>query len=136
MGRPKTERAPLPPIWRTPDALWVEVEPILAELDPPKQGPARIDQRAALDAMIFRVRSGCQWNRLPEAYPDDSSVHRTMQRWIGLGVLERIWAVVQEACEDLGGCDWEWQASDTSMGKARMGGTSSDPTRPIVPSAA
>ena len=58
MGRPKKERAPLPPIWRTPDELWGEVEPILAELDPPKQGPKRIDQRAALDAMIFRVRSG------------------------------------------------------------------------------
>ena len=90
MGRPKKERAPLPPIWRAPDALWVEVEPILVELDPPKQGPSRIDQRGAFDAMIFRIRSGCQWNRLPEAYPDDSSVHRTMQRWIGLGVFERM----------------------------------------------
>ena len=136
MGRPKKERAPLPPIWRAPDALWVEVEPILAELDPPKQGPARIDQRAALDAMIFRVRSGCQWNRLPEAYPDDSSVHRTMQRWIGLGVLERIWAVVQEACEDLGGCDWEWQAADGAMGKARLGGRAWAPTPLIGPSRA
>src|SRR5215212_95140 len=90
MGRPKKVRAPLPPIWRTPDALWGEVEPILAELDPPKRGPKRIDPRAALDAMIFRVRSGCQWNRLPQEYPDDSSVHRTMQRWIDLGVFERI----------------------------------------------
>jgi putative transposase len=114
----------------------VEVEPILAELDPPKRGPERIDPRAALDAMIFRLRSGCQWNRLPKEYPDDSSVHRTMQRWIGLGVFERIWAVVQEACEDLGGCDWEWQAADTAMGKARMGGTSSARTRPTAPSPA
>lgn len=23
-----------------------------------------------------------------------------------------LWAVVQEACEDLGGCDWQWQAAD------------------------
>ncbi len=136
MGRPKKVRAPLPPIWRTPEGLWAEVEPILAELDPPKRGPKRIDPRAALDAMIFRLRSGCQWNRLPAEYPDDSSVHRTMQRWIGLGVFERIWAVVQEACEDLGGCDWEWQAADTSMGKARMGGTWSGRTRPTAASPA
>src|SRR5918912_3007422 len=86
MGRPKKVRAPLPPIWRTPDELWAVVEPILVELDPPKRGPKRIDQRAALDAIIFRVRSGCQWNRLPREYSDDSSVHRTLQRWIDRGV--------------------------------------------------
>jgi len=102
MGRPKKEREPLPPIWEAPDELWAMIGPILAEHDPPKRGPTRIDQRRALDAVIFRMRSGCQWNRLPKEYPDDSSVHRTFQRWVGLGIFDRIWAVVQEACEDLG----------------------------------
>lgn len=41
-----------------------------------------------------------------------------------------------EACEDLGGCDWEWQAADGAMGKARMGGTWSGPTRRIAARAA
>ena len=131
MGRPKKERALLSPIWRTPDELWVLVEPILTKHDPPKRGPKRIDQRAALDAIIFRLRTGCQWNWLPKEYPDDSSVHRTLQRWIDQGIFERIWAVVQEACEDLGGCDWEWQAADGAMGKARLGGTSWAPT-PLI----
>jgi putative transposase len=27
-----------------------------------------------------------------------------------------------EECEELGSVDWEWQAADTAMGKARMGG--------------
>src|SRR5215207_7876500 len=97
------------------------IEPILAEHDPPKRGPKRIDQRRALDAVIFRMRSGCQWNRLPKEYPDDSSVHRTFQRWVKLRIFDPIWAMIQVACEDPGGCDWEWQAADTSMGKARMG---------------
>ena len=79
MGRPKKEREPLPAIWEAPDELWAMIEPILAEHDPPKRGPKRIDQRRALDAVIFRMRSGCQWNRLPKEYPDDSSVHRTFQ---------------------------------------------------------
>jgi transposase len=38
----------------------------------------RIDARSALDAIIFRLRSGCQWNQLPHEFPDDSSVHRTL----------------------------------------------------------
>jgi hypothetical protein len=56
-------------------------------------------------------------------FPDDSSVQRTFQRWIELGVLDRIWAALVEECEELGGIDWEWQAADGAMGKARFGGT-------------
>jgi putative transposase len=107
--------------------LWEIIEPILNEHDPPKStGRPRVDQRAALDAIIFRMRSGCQWNRLPKEFPDDSSVHRTFQRWIELGVLDLIWESLIEHCEELGGVDFEWQAADGAMGKARFGG----PDRP------
>ena len=122
MGRPKKERKPLPPIWEASDELWAMIEPILAEHDPPKRGPKRIDQRRALDAVIFRMRSGCQWNRLPQEFPDDSSVHRTFQRWIELGVLDLIWESLIEQCEELGGVDFQWQAADGAMGKALFGG--------------
>ena len=78
-----------------------------------------------LDAIIFRMRSGCQWNQLPkEEFPDDSSVHRTLQRWIELGVFDLIWEKLIEECEELGGVDFEWQAADGAMGKARFGGIS------------
>ena len=66
MGRPKKARAPLPPIWRLSDEQWSMVEPVLAEYDPPApKGPDRVDQRAVMDAVIFRLRTGCQWTRLP-----------------------------------------------------------------------
>jgi transposase len=135
MGRKKKERRPLGTIWRVPDALWAEVAPILAELDPPKRlGRKRVDPRGVLDAVIFRLRTGCQWNWLPGEYPDDSSVHRTFQRWVTLGVFERLWAVLLERCEDLGGVDWDWQAADGALGKARLGGAMSGPTRPTAAS--
>jgi putative transposase len=113
----------VPTIWRVPDELWTKIKPLLAELDPPKaRGRKRIDQRAALDAVIFRLRSGCQWNHLPKDLPDDSSVHRTLQRWQRLGLFEQIWALLLRECQELGGVDWQWQAADASMGKARLGG--------------
>ena len=118
------EPAPLPTVWTVPDDLWGRIVPILAALDPPAgRGRHRIDQRAALDTIVYRLRTGVQWNHLPTDYPDDSSVHRTMQRWVARGVFERIWAEVLTACEDLRGVDWEWQAVDGAMGKARKGGT-------------
>jgi transposase len=137
MARPKKERPPLPPIWRVPDALWAVAEPLLAQYDPPAPtGRRRIDQRAALDAIIYRLRTGVQWNHLPAELPDDSSVHRTFQRWRARGVFDHLWAVVQEACEELGGVDWEWQAADTMTQKARKGGTSWARIRPTAPSPA
>lgn len=118
----------MPTIWRVPDDLWDTIAPILVEHDPPKhRGRKRIPPRGVLDALIFRMRTGCQWNQLPKEFPDDSSVHRTFQRWVRLGVLNRIWAALVAECAELGGVDWEWQAADGAMGKARMGGIVSVP---------
>lgn len=127
MPRKSKETNPneLPTIWRVPDELWQRFLPVIDEMDPPKAtGRKRIDPRAALDAIIFRLRSGCQWNQLPKDFPDDSSVHRTFQRWIKTGVLTAVWAELILECEELNGVVWEWQSVDCSMGKARMGGTS------------
>lgn len=80
--------APFVPI---SDEAWESVRGILEEYDPPRRlGRKRIDQRRALDAIIYRIQSGCRWNHLPKEYPDDSSVHRTYQRWERLGVLNRV----------------------------------------------
>lgn len=114
----------LPTIWRVSDELWNKVEPILAQYDPPKRmGRKRIDQRRALNGIIYRLRSGVQWNELPKEFGDDSSVHRTFQRWVKLNVFDHVWAELVRECDELGGVNWEWQAADTAMGKARLGGT-------------
>jgi transposase len=133
MPRQRTKPKDLPTIWRVPDDLWTQIEPILAQHDPPKAtGRKRIDQRAALDAIIFRLRSGCHWNQLPSDLPDDSSVHRTFQRWVERGIFDHIWALVIAACDELGGVDWEWQAADGAMSKARMGGIKLVPIPPTA----
>jgi len=139
MGRPRRLRRnwdELGTIWMVSDELWAMVEPLIAQLDPPHAtGRPRINARAALDAILFRLRSGCQWNQLPERYPDDSSVHRTFQRWVRRGLFTRLWTVLVVRCQELDGVEWEWQAADAMLGKARMGGISLAPTPPIAASA-
>ena len=111
-------------IWEVPDELWERIGPMILEADPPKaRGRKRADSRQMLNGIIFRLRSGCQWNHLPRELGDDSTIHRTFQRWVKLGVLCRMWGTLVEECEELGGVDWEWQAADGAMGKARLGGT-------------
>lgn len=126
MARKKRTAETLPTIWQVSDELWSIIESILEELDPPAAtGRKRIDSRQALNGIIYQMRTGCQWNHLPKDFGDDSSVHRTMQRWIGKGVFERLWAMLIENCTELDGVDWQWQSADAAMGKARFGGTMS-----------
>jgi transposase len=115
-------------IWRCPDELWERVAVVLEELDPPADtGRKRVDQRRALDGMIYQMRTGCQWNALPGEFGDDSSVHRTMQRWIAGEVFPLIWSLLVAECDDLGGVDFDWQSADAAMRKARSGGIKSAP---------
>ena len=114
----------LPTIWEVPDDLMGSDSPghSGAGSAPKSTGRKRVDPRRILDGIIFRMRSGCHWNRLPRELGDDSTIHRTFQRWVELGVLERIWSMLIEECEELGAVEWQWQSADCAMGKARFGG--------------
>ena len=125
------KRETLPTIWEIPDDLWDRIEPVILELDPPKaKGRKRVNQRKMLEGVIFRMRSSCQWNHLPKELGDDSTIHRTFQRWVERGMLERVWAILIEECRELDGVDWEWQSADCSMGKARFVEAPLDETPP------
>ena len=133
MARQKKQVKQLPTIWEVSDELWKIICAILDELDPPAAtGRPRTGLREAFNGIIYRMRSGVQWNQLPRRFGDDSSVHRTMQRWIKKGVFERLWGVLIENCEELGGVDWRWQSADGAMGKARFGGIKSARTPRIA----
>jgi transposase len=111
---------PLPTIWTVPDALWEVIQSVLDTYDPPQRmGRSRIDARKAFDGILFRMRTGGQWNQLPKAFGDDSSIHRTFQRWEQNGVFDILWAILLTYCEELGGVDWQWQSADGCLGKAR-----------------
>ncbi len=71
MARRKKTYEPLPTIWEVNDELWNIIQNILDELDPPATtGRPRTGQREALNGIIYVMRSGCQWNRLPEQFGD------------------------------------------------------------------
>jgi putative transposase len=80
-----------------------------------------------LDAIIYRMRSGVQWNQLPERFGPDSTVHGWFQRFVKDGVLQEIWACLVCECAELGGVHWEWQAADGVMGKSRFAGDKRGP---------
>lgn len=114
--------ARMPTLWEVPDELWERMQGLLERYDPPRPtGRPRAEPRRIMDAILFRLRTGCQWNHIPSVYGDDATIHRTFQRWCELGVFERLWALLIEECAELGAIEWRWQAVDAAMGKAAAG---------------
>jgi putative transposase len=134
MGRKRRAAKVVDTIWQVPDALWEGmIEPVLAEKYPPaRTGRPRVDLRQVFNGIIHQLRTGCQWNQLPSEFGSDSSVHRWFSRFCADGIFETIWSALVEVCDELGGVDWQWQAADGALGKARFGGTRPAKTRPIA----
>ena len=127
----------LPTIWTVPDDLWDEMAHLLQKHDPPKRaGRKRIDARNAFNGILFRMRTGCQWNQLPERFGDDSSIHRTFQRWQSQGLFGRLLAVVVHHCQELDGVAWDWLAADGCLLRtfgAPKRGRKASKSAPILP---
>lgn len=122
--------------WRVPDALWEHIAPLLP--NPTKVHPLgchrkRVDNRAAMDAIFFVLRTGCQWNALnATGICSSSSAHRRFLEWGEAGVFEQLWLQGLLAYDELKGIDWSWLSMDGAMTKAPLGGEKhrQEPHRP------
>jgi putative transposase len=67
------------------DAQWALVSPVIP---PAKFGgrPRTTDIRAVFDAILYLLRTGCQWRQLPADFPPWSTVHGYFRRWRISGV--------------------------------------------------
>ena len=124
--------------WRLPDALWAKMERRLPARPAHPLGchNPRVPDRAAMDAIFFVLRTGCQWNALnATGICSSSSAHRRFSEWAEAGVFEAFWRAGLLAYDGLRGIDWSWLALDGVMGKAPLGGGKPAATRPTVASA-
>jgi putative transposase len=70
------------------DGQWQLIERLLPK--PKVCGRPRIDRRAVLNAILYVVRTGCQWRQLPSDFPKWSSVYTVFWRWRRDGVWQRV----------------------------------------------
>src|SRR5262249_30458954 len=111
--------------WRVSDQLWAKIQPLLPPGKPHPLGchNPRVDNRRAFDAILFVLRTGCQWNALnATGICSSSSAHRRFQEWIAAGVFHQLWALGLEEYDELKGLEWAWQSMDGAMTKAPLGG--------------
>jgi len=47
-------------------------------------------QREMVNAILYRLRTGCQWRSLPHDFPQWDRVYRVYRRWILAGYWEKL----------------------------------------------
>lgn len=112
--------------WRISDALWARIQPLLPphpRTDPWGRGRPRVDDRAAMNAILFVLKTGCQWNALnATGICSSSTAHARFQEWTQAGVWEKLWEQGLTEYDEFHGIQWEWQSMDGAMTKAPLGG--------------
>jgi hypothetical protein len=86
--------------------------------------PASSRPRNAMAAILFVLRTGCQWNALDATgICSCASAYRRFREWLDTGVFHEFWR--QQgllAYDDAKGIDWNWLSLDGAMTKAPLGG--------------
>jgi len=75
-----------------------------------KGGRPPADRRRVMDAIFYRLRTGCQWKAIPRSLAASSTAHDYFQRWAAAGVFFRLWHVALKQYDQRVGLTWTWQA--------------------------
>ncbi len=74
------------------DAEWGRLAPLIPEAKPGGR-PPKTDMRAAMNAILYLLRTGCAWRYLPrDGFPPRSTVYNIFRKFQREGAWEAIWA--------------------------------------------
>jgi len=73
------------------------------------------------EAIVFVLRTGCQWKALPaERFGSASAIHKRFLEWEKAGFFEAVWKAGLAEYDDMQGIAWRWQSVDGAMMKAPL----------------
>lgn len=78
------------------DAQWELVAPVMHQFHPAQHWNRAHPLREVLDALFYKLRTGCQWRNLPHDLPPWSTVHYYYRKWRRSGLFARLNAVLRE----------------------------------------
>jgi transposase len=123
-----------------PDELWEVVRPLIPQA--PRRyrypGRKRLDDRQALNGILYVLHTGIAWHDLPQEFGYGSGVTcwRRLREWQQAGVWERLHQVLLQRLHQAGEIDWSRAIADSSHIRALLGGSRRGRPRSIVGAAA
>ena len=92
------------------DTEWPLIQPFVAASAGPG-APRTVETRAIVDAIRYRLRTGCQWRQLPADFPKWPTVYYYFKQWSADGTWERINTALREKVRAAAGRDPEPSAA-------------------------
>ena len=82
------------------DEEWARLEPLIPTATPGGR-PRKTDMRAAINALLYLLRTGCPWRYLPrDGFPPRSTVYNIFRKFQRDGAWESIWAELHMALRE------------------------------------
>jgi transposase len=76
-----------------PDELWERVKQWLPTWRrSPLGGPRRLDGRKVFADIVYRLRTGCQWDATPSEFGSGSTCHPSFAEWVEADAFGKIHA--------------------------------------------
>ena len=80
-----------------------------------------MDPRKVFEAIVYALRTGCQWKALPKGvFGSPSSIHKYFLEWKRKGVFVHLWRKGLAEYDVMEGIAWCWQSIDGAMVKAPL----------------
>ena len=108
------------------DQLWELLEPLVPPPPPAKNGRTgrpRVDDRAALNGILFVAENGIAWKKLPTELGFGSGITcwRRLRAWQEAGVWEKLHHTVLDQLGQDGALDWSRASLDSVSVRAKRG---------------
>ncbi len=91
-GAKRSQGAELSKKYRLSEELWEKIQPYLPKerADKKLPGRPRMEDRKAMQAILYVLKTGIQWNALPRSLGAYSTVHDRFQEWRRAGVFKQL----------------------------------------------
>ena len=120
-----------------PDEVWEFVRPLIpVRTRNPRGGRPPVHDRLVFNGIVYRLRTGCQWDAIPKEFGSATTCYDRFREWTAIGVFEAFHAAMVRYYDREVGVDLQWCSMDSATVKAPKGGTSRGPTQPIARRAA
>jgi len=107
---------------RLTDAQWAKIEPHLPRTRRSSTGGRpRVTDRAAVEGILWVLKTGARWRDLPEGYPSGSTCWRRLRAWDVDGTWLRLWRAFLGQLDARGRLRWENTFIDGSFASAKKG---------------
>ncbi|MET8115990.1 IS5 family transposase [Streptomyces prasinus] len=121
------------------DHEWESIAPLIPRA---ATGRPRVEDRRAINAMVYKIRTDVSWRDLRERYGPWQTVYTRFRRYALDGVFTRVLQHVQARADAAGDIDWLIQIDSTivrahqhAAATGRKGGGTGRTNRTITPSA-